>query len=147
MDDGQNYQNPQPAIPPAGPSLYPTPTSGPLADHQMPPPAPQQMPAPAPATTNYNVWSIVIFVLLLLTFFTPLGSALFLPLVIVGIVGAVRQVNKSNAAGGPETTAKSVGVVIYKVLMGVCMVVGLGILAIMGFIFLIFAGGGGRMGS
>lgn len=41
-------------------------------------------------------WSIVLFILLLLTFFTPIGPILFLPMIVVGIIAATRYISKSN---------------------------------------------------
>ncbi len=43
-----------------------------------------------------DTWSIILFVLLLLTFFSPLGPILFLPMVVVGIIAATRFISKSN---------------------------------------------------
>jgi len=141
--DNQNLDGLQISSNPS--SIYPSPATGPLAEHHEPP-TQNPLPYQAPATTNYNIWSLAIFILLILTFFSPLGSILFLPLVLVGLVSAVNHVRKPK---GTSTQAAPLtpGMIIFRVLIGVCMVIGIGILCIMGFLFIIFSSGGGRMGS
>ncbi len=116
-----------------------------------------QSPPPAPPTSlnnvqtprdSYNTTSIVIFVLLLLTFFSPLGSILFLPIVLVGLFYAVTHARKTtNPTYQDSAPPRGIIFTVLKVLMIVGLVIGAGFLLLIGFFFILFSTGGGRMGS
>lgn len=132
-------------------SIYPTPASGPFAEHTQPS-ANQPEPVLAqPAADNNAAWSLALLGLLLLTFFSPLGSALFFPIVVVGLLGAIWHANKSYKQTPNETitTPKSLFFTLIKAILLVGTIIGVGILALIGIFFMLLFSGGSdfRMGS
>jgi hypothetical protein len=91
---------------------------------------------------QYNSWSIVLLVLLLLTFFSPLGSALFLPIVLVGLAGAVWHTQSvvMKTPKGTHTPQKVIFSVL-KVLILIGVIFVLGIVALIGLFFLLIGTG------
>jgi hypothetical protein len=89
-----------------------------------------------------NSWSLSLFLLLLLTFFSPLGSALFLPIVLIGIFGAYKHVQAGmKASNAPISTPKLVAFTVFKVIMIIGTVFVLGIVALIGLFFLLIGTG------
>ena len=135
--------------------------SGPKADPNLiyPSAQPSQQPAEAVATTQsvpetqngLSLSTIIIIILLVLTFFSPLGSILFLPLVVVGIYSAARYVNKNSNSHGktPKNTQQKTLMIFAKTVMVVGIVISVGFLALIALLFLAVAGAFGefRMGS
>jgi hypothetical protein len=157
MEDDQQNHNPAAAPQPgqhAPRPIYPEATSGPMAQHlAQPQPAPVANPVAEPVQDKYDTWNLIILGLLLLTFFSPLGSVLFLPIVVVGFFGALMQAQRhtkqpsSQSSSQPYSKPKGVAHILINVIVIICAVIGLGVLAIMGFLFILFSSGGGRMGS
>ncbi len=91
-----------------------------------------------PERKSFSSTSIILLILLFLTFFTPLGAALFFPIVVVGIVMALRYVATgqkvfSNEKG--KTTNPVLRLINAIVMVGVVFV-----LCIVGFIGVMFIG-------
>jgi Ca2+/Na+ antiporter len=102
------------------------------------------------APEKYSTWSLAIFALLILTFFSPLGSALFLPIVVVGLVAAVRQAAITTQQSGQDTNLpQSVIFTVFRTLIILGTVIVVGILGIIGLFFILIATGAVnfRMGS
>lgn len=78
--------------------------------------------------------SIILFVLMLLTFFTPLGAVLFLPMVIVGLVSAIKFVGDTKPS--QSSTPLHPILQVLRVLMMTGLIFVLGIVAIIGFFFM-----------
>ena len=86
----------------------------------------------------FNIGSLVLLVLLMLTFFSPLGSVLFLPITIVGMVIAYRYVIKGQKPNGePSALQKNP---IFKVVKFLFICGMAFVLCILGFIALVFIG-------
>ncbi|MBI1857030.1 hypothetical protein HY003_01275 [Candidatus Saccharibacteria bacterium] len=154
MEDNEQNHNypPTPVVQPQ--AVYPTATVGVFADQPSPSVASaesnqlQDSSTGTSKTTNYT--SFVILALLVLTFFTPLGASLFLPLVVVAIFYAYNHTRQSvQTSTTPASTGKVVVHTIFKLIMVACMIFGLGILALTGILFLLVSTGWGdfRMGS
>jgi hypothetical protein len=106
--------------------------------------------APQNMLLKSNSWSLALFLLLLLTFFSPLGSTLFLPIVLVGIFGAYKHVQAGmKASNAPISTPKRVAFTVFKIIMIIGTVFVLGIVALIGLLFLLIGTGSfdGNMGS
>jgi hypothetical protein len=92
----------------------------------------------APERKSFSTLSIILLALLFFTFFSPLGASLFFPIVVVGIIMAVRYVATgqkvfSNEKG--KTTNPVLRLINAIVMVGVVFV-----LCIVGFIGLVFIG-------
>ena len=101
-------------------------------------PPPQIVYVQAPERKSFSTTSLVLLILLFLTFFSPLGAALFFPIVVVGIVMALRYVATgqkmfSNEKG--KTTNPILRLINAIVMVGVVVV-----LCIVGFIGVMFIG-------
>lgn len=101
-------------------------------------PAPQIVYVQAPERKSFSTTSLVLLILLFLTFFSPLGAALFFPIVVVGIVMALRYVATgqkmfTNEKG--KTTNPILRLINAIVMVGVVVV-----LCIVGFIGVMFIG-------
>jgi len=137
-------------------TIYPTPTEGMGMTGAM---QPQQPVLNAPAEVaprGFSKMTAALIILLILTFFTPLGSALFLPLVVVGFFAAYNSAHNKGkntyvrtATGEFVPVKPSVIGSIIKGLMIFCGVIGVIVLALIGFFFIAIATGGAdfRMGS
>ena len=91
--------------------------------------------------------SIVILILLILTFFTPLGAILFLPLVIAALVITAKKAKQS--AHTNIGTPKGLFFSLVRLIIVILTVIGIGIVALIGLFFILLSTGAidFRMGS
>ena len=117
---GNTSANPVAPLPPA-PSLY----NNSVNDAQTP-------------NKTFGINSLLLFGLLLLTFFTPLGSALFLPIILVGMFTAYRYVFRGHGPSGEQSALQKNPIFrLFKLIVICGMAI---VLLILGFIALVFIG-------
>lgn len=92
--------------------------------------------ATVPLSNKINKISIAFLVMLILTFFTPLGAVLFLPMIVCGFVLA-GKVFENDSKNSVVTGHKNPLVQLLKLII---MIVSTIVLLIIGFIALIFIG-------
>jgi Ca2+/Na+ antiporter len=151
-NNAQDPNSPQtpPVEQPQPPAAYPAPDAGSFAGQPTPAVIHASPDIVQAAPDKYSTWSLVIFVLLLLTFFSPLGSALFLPIVVVGLAAAVKQAHLTAKQSSQNANLpQSIVFTFFRVLVIVGTVIVMGILGIIGLFFILIATGAVnfRMGS
>jgi hypothetical protein len=130
-------------------TVYPAPTTGPLVNSPQPVAVVSQENASHNASITYSPISIVILILLLLTFFSPLGSVLFLPIVLIGLFSAARHMHTTTKPSYQSSGPQSFIFSLIKAVVVIGMVIVVGILGLIGLFFILLATGHVdlRMGS
>ncbi len=64
-----------------------------------------------------NKWSIALLILMLFTFFTPIGAVLFLPMIVIGTIAATDFFRNTSSKSDNQQLAKNPVVQAVKVLL------------------------------
>jgi hypothetical protein len=121
--------------------LYPTPVSGPLAAAQPGMVFSNDSQDVDAVKQPYSRIGIVFLILLILTFFTPLGSSLFFPLLIVGAAAAFNSTARAQKSSIAKTGRRSPFITIIRTILIIGATIALIIVALIAFFFIGIATG------